>query len=89
MKSQISKLRESKRPLKLQWLFLVAAVVWLAIVISNIVMHKYGLAVLGSLATAVSLMSYVAICQHQTNRELLREIDSLREELKSLSALEK
>lgn len=63
---------------KSDWVWFLTAVVWLIALIYSLMNEKHNSAILSATCFAMSLLTAVARYQHRVNKELRREIESLK-----------
>jgi hypothetical protein len=79
---QIEKLRTSKPETGgAPWVWLVGAGCWLIALVINIFSDKSGIAAINAACLALFVMNYFSTTQNLLNKELLKEIDDLRNQL--------
>ena len=77
--STIDKLRKAKA--KQSWMWLVGAACWFLTLVINLFADKPGLAALNAACFSVFMLCYYESSQDRLNRDLLHEIDTLRDQL--------
>jgi hypothetical protein len=78
----IDKLRKSAAtPSWVPWVWVAGAILWFLSMLINVFADKPGIAALNAACFSVFMLCFYAISQDNLNRALIKEIDTLKDEL--------